>query len=164
MEINFKIIVLILGILFTGLTAGLCFTWTNAITPGIGKLADLNFLQSFQSMNRAILNRSFLIVFFGPVVLLLMNAFLHRSANPAVFWSFVLAAAIFFIGVGLITIFKNVPLNQILDNTVLENLSSIELNELRAKFEQPWNRWHMVRTVCSFTTFLLLLIGLVYNK
>ncbi len=164
MEINFKIIVLMLGILFTGLTAGLCFTWSNAITPGIGRLDDLGFLQSFQAMNRAIINRSFLITFFGPVILLFINAYLHRNAHPTTFWSFMLAAILFLIGIGLITVFKNVPLNELLDKTVLENLSTIELKELRTKFEQPWNRWHIQRTIASFTSFSLLLIGLIYSK
>jgi uncharacterized membrane protein len=164
MEINFKIIVLLLGILFTGLTAGLCFTWSNAITPGIGRLDDLGFLQSFQAMNRAIINRSFLITFFGPVVLLFINAYLHRNAHPSTFWSFLVAAFLFFIGIGLITVLKNVPLNEMLDKTVLENLSTIELKELRTKFEQPWNRWHIQRTISSFTAFSLLLIGIIYNK
>ncbi|QLG45860.1 anthrone oxygenase family protein [Costertonia aggregata] len=164
MEINFKIIVLMLGILFTGLTAGLCFTWSNAITPGIGRLDDLGFLQSFKAMNRAIINRSFLITFFGPVILLFINAYLHRNAHPTTFWSFMLAAILFFIGVGLITVFKNVPLNEMLDKTVLENLLTIELKELRTKFEQPWNRWHIQRTIASFTSFTLLIIGLIYSK
>lgn len=164
MEINFKIIVLMLGILFTGLTAGLCFTWSNAITPGIGRLDDLGFLQSFQAMNRAIINRSFLITFFGPVVLLFINAFMHWNAHPTTFWSFMLAAILFFVGIGLITVFKNVPLNELLDKTVLENLSTFELNELRTKFEKPWNRWHIQRTIASFTAFSLLLIGIIYNK
>ncbi|TMM51986.1 DUF1772 domain-containing protein [Maribacter algarum] len=164
MEINFKIIVLMLGILFTGLTAGLCFTWSNAITPGIGRLDDLGFLQSFQAMNRAIINRSFLITFFGPVILLFINAYLHRNAHPTTFWSFMLAAILFLAGIGLITVFKNVPLNEMLDKTVLESLSAIELKELRTKFEQPWNRWHIQRTIASFTSFSLLLIGLIYSK
>lgn len=164
MEINFKIIVLMLGILFTGLTAGLCFTWSNAITPGIGKLDNLGFLQAFQAMNRTIINRSFLITFFSPVVLLFVNAYLHRNAHPSTFWSFLIAAVLFFIGIGLITVFKNVPLNEILDKTVLENLSAIELKDLRTKFEQPWNRWHIQRTVTSFIAFALLLIGVIYNK
>ncbi|KAA1245421.1 DUF1772 domain-containing protein [Aquimarina sp. RZ0] len=164
MEINFKIIILILGILFTGLTAGLCFTWSNAVTPGIGRLDDLGFLQSFQAMNRAIINRSFLITFFGPVILLFINAYLHRNAHPTTFWSFMLAAILFLIGIGLITVFKNVPLNELLDKTVLENLSTIELKELRTKFEQPWNRWHIQRTIASFTSFALLLIGLIHSK
>lgn len=164
MEFKIKAVVLLLGILFTGLTAGLCFTWSNAITPGIGRLNDLTFLQSFQAMNRAILNPSFLIVFFSPVVLLSLNAFLHRNANPATFWSFLLATILFFVGVGLVTIFKNVPLNEMLDKTVLENLSTIELKDLRTKFEQPWNRWHILRTITSFAAFALLLIGIIYNK
>lgn len=153
-----------LSILFTGLTAGLCFTWSNAITPGIGRLNDFEFLQSFQAMNRAIINRSFLIVFFGPVILLFINAYLHRNTHPTTFWSFTLAAILFFLGVGLITVFKNVPLNELLDKSVLDQLSVVELKELRTKFEQPWNRWHIQRTIASFTSFCLLLIGFIYIK
>lgn len=164
MEYKIKIIVLGLGILFTGLTAGLCFTWSNAITSGIGRLDDLTFLKSFQAMNRSIINPSFLIVFFTPVVLLSVNAFLHRNAHPTTFWSFLLAAVLFFVGIGLVTILKNVPLNEMLDKTVLENLSAIELTELRTKFEKPWNRWHIQRTITSFMAFALLLIGIIYNK
>ncbi len=164
MEINLKIIVLLVSILCTGLTAGLCFTWSNAITPGIGRLDDLGFLQAFQAMNRAIINRSFLIIFFGPIVLLFINVFLHRTTNPVTFWSFTLAAILFFVGIGLVTVFKNVPLNELLDNTVLENLSALELSELRTKFEHPWNRWHIQRTIASFTSFALLLLGWVYAQ
>ncbi|WP_271766627.1 anthrone oxygenase family protein [Aquimarina algiphila] len=164
MEYKIKLIILLLGILFTGLTAGLCFNWSNTVTSGIGRLDDLTFLQSFQAMNRAIINPSFLIVFFSPVIFLSVNAFLHKNANPTTFWSFLLAAILFFAGVGLITIFKNVPLNEILDKTILENLSAIELAELRTKFEQPWNRWHIQRTITSFISFALLLIGIIFTK
>lgn len=164
MELSIKTFTLLLGTLFTGLTAGLCFTWSNAITPGIGRLDDFNFLQSFQAMNRAIINPSFLTVFFVPALLLFFNAFLHRNANPTTFWSFLLAALLFFVGIGLVTIFKNVPLNEMLDKTVLEKLSPAELKELRSKFESPWNRWHIQRTVASFTAFALLLTGLLYTK
>jgi len=164
MEFTLKTIVLTLGILFTGLTAGLCFTWSNAVTPGIGRLDNLTYLQSFQAMNRAIINRSFLIVFFGPVLLLFLNAFLYRNAHPQVFWSFLVAAILFFVGVGLVTVFKNVPLNELLDKMVLESLSDLELKTLRAEFEAPWNRWHIQRTIASFTSFALLLTGLIYLK
>ncbi|MEM9674434.1 MAG: DUF1772 domain-containing protein [Bacteroidota bacterium] len=164
MELTLKTTVLILGILFTGLTAGLCFTWSNAVTPGIGRLDNLSYLQSFQAMNRAIINRSFLIVFFGPVLLLFLNAFLHRNANPSAFWSFLVAAILFFVGIGLITVFRNVPLNEVLDKAVLESLSATELEALRTEFEAPWNRWHIQRTIASFTSFALLLTGLIYLK
>jgi uncharacterized membrane protein len=74
------------------------------------------------------------------------------------------AAVLFFVGVGLITDFKNVPLNEILDKTALESLSDFELKRLRAEFEYPWNRWHIQRTTASFTSFALLLTGLIYLK
>ena len=163
MEFKLKFIVLLLGILFTGLTAGLCFTWSNAVTPGIGRLDNLNFLKSFQAMNRAIINGKFLIVFFGPVILLFVNTYLFKGNNIS-FWLFLIAAILFFIGIGLVTIFGNVPLNEVLDKSNLEALSNIELQELRNKFEQPWNRWHTIRTLSSLGAFVFLIIGVFYSK
>ena len=49
-------IILASAILLTGLMAGIFFTWSNAVKPGIGKLSDLEYLRSLQSMNRVILN------------------------------------------------------------------------------------------------------------
>jgi len=161
--VNFKIIILILSILFTGLTAGLCFTWSNAVTPGIGRLDNIGFLKAFQAMNRAIINGKFMIVFMGPTVLLFLNTYLFKNTNT-VFWLFLAAAILFFVGVGLVTVFGNVPLNEILDASNLGLLSKLELQELRDKFEQPWNRWHTIRTVSSFMSFLLLLVGILYSK
>ena len=163
MEVNFKIIILILSILFTGLTAGLCFTWSNAVTPGIGRLDNIGFLKAFQAMNRAIINGKFMIVFMGPTVLLFLTTYLFRNTNT-VFWLFLVAAILFFVGVGLVTVFGNVPLNEILDASNLGLLSKLELQELRDKFEQPWNRWHTIRTASSFISFLLLLVGILYSK
>lgn len=163
MEINYKIIVLILSILFTGLTAGLCFTWFNAVTPGIGRLDNLSFLKAFQAMNRAIINSQFIIIFMGPTILLFVNAVLFRTNNTT-FWLFLIAAIIFFIGIGLLTVFGNVPLNEMLDNSNLESLSKLELQTLRNKFENPWNRWHTLRTASSITSFSLLIVGTLYLK
>ena len=163
MEINFKIIILILSVLFTGLSAGLCFTWTNAVTPGIGRLDNISFLKAFQAMNRAIINGQFMIVFMGPTILLFVNTYLFRY-NSTAFWIFLVAAILFFVGVGLVTVFGNVPLNEILDKSNLEALSKVELQELRNKFEQPWNRLHMIRTLSSLISFVLLITGILYSK
>lgn len=164
MEFSIKTTVLLISILFTGLTAGLCFTWSNAVTPGIGKLNDITFLQSFQAMNRTIINLSFLTVFFGPTILLFLNVYFFKDSNPNVFCSFLLAAILYFVGVGLVTVFKNVPLNEILDKTVLETTTREGLKDLRGVFEKSWNRWHMIRTVTSLTSFALLLIGIIHAK
>lgn len=163
MEFKLKFIVLIFSILFTGLTAGLCFTWSNAVAPGIGRLDNLTFLKSFQSMNRVIINGKFIIVFFAPVILLFLNTYLFKGNNTS-FWLFLIASILFFVGIGLVTIFGNVPLNEVLDKSNLDALSKVELQELRNKFEQPWNRWHIIRTLSSFSAFVLLIIGILYSK
>ena len=164
MEFNLKLTVLLFGIVCTGLTAGLCFTWTNAITTGLSKVDDITFLKSFQAINRTILNPTFFIVFLSPVFTLFINAFLHRNSNSTSFRLFLVAAILFFVGVGLVTVFKNVPLNEILDKAALENLSEVDLKKLRIQFENSWKQWHLVRTITSFIAFVLLLIGLTINK
>ncbi|MGB5499498.1 MAG: DUF1772 domain-containing protein [Maribacter sp.] len=150
-------------VLLTGLSAGLCFTWTNAITPGIGRLDDFGYLQSFQQMNRTILNPTFFIVFFGPLLLGIINLFVMRGASSSFIWLLGFAVLIYFLGVVLVTIFGNVPLNGLLDNTDLGIATIDELRQVREKFEIRWNRLHSIRTFASFISFLLLIISLSQN-
>ncbi len=159
-SLNFdtQTLVLLLTTLFTGLTAGLCFTWTNAVTPGIGQLVDMGYLRSFQEMNRAIINPTFMIVFFGPFFLHIANVFLLRTSSSTIIWMVLVSSALYIIGVVLVTIFGNVPLNELLDKTDLAQASLEELQLLRDKFEIKWNRLHLVRTISSILSFLILLI------
>ena len=53
------------AILLIGGTTGLCFTWGNAVTPGIGQLDDLGYLLAFRKINPSAENPFFFIVFFG---------------------------------------------------------------------------------------------------
>jgi len=161
MELSIKLSTLVLTILFTGLSAGLCFTWSNAVTTGIGRLDDLGYLSAFQQMNRTILNPMFFIVFFGPLPLDLVNIYLFKSASSTIIWLLILATVIYFLGVVLITIFGNVPLNEMLDKTNLGSASIEELKSLRDAFENKWNRLHQIRIISSGISFLLLLISLI---
>lgn len=163
MVLTFENIGIIALILLTGLSAGLCFTWTNAITPGIGNLDNYGYLSAFQQMNRTILNPLFIIVFFGPFFLSLINLYAFRNASSSMIWLLILATAIYFLGVVLVTIFGNVPLNEILDKTDLRSASNENLKTLREAFEVKWNRLHSIRTATSIISFLLLIISLVQN-
>jgi len=160
MEITIENIGITALILLTGLSAGLCFTWSNAITPGIGRLNDPDYLMSFQQMNRTIINPLFLLVFFGPSIVGAINLYLFKNAPSPLIWPLILGIAIYFFGVVLVTIFGNVPLNEVLDKTDLNSASIEELRQLRERFEVKWNRLHLIRTLSSIISFLLLLIGL----
>ena len=164
MTFNLETVMIYITIILTGLTAGLCFTWTNAVVPGIGQLDNLGFLQAFQQMNRVIINPAFIIVFFGPFISSTILVYLKYQNPDKQFWIFVIAASIFTLGVVFVTIFKNVPLNEILDTIDLAAASTEDLKALRQKFEIPWKQWHLVRSISSFIAFVLLLVGLLLTN
>ena len=150
----------ILLVLVTGLSAGLCFTWLNAVTPGIGNLDNQGYLNAFQQMNRTIINPMFFIVFFGPFFLSLITLYVNRNTSNTILWLLIIATLIYFIGVLLVTIFGNEPLNEILENTNLASATIEELDTLRKTFEVKWNQFHLIRTITSIVSFLLIIITL----
>jgi len=78
-----QLIVLFLATMSTGLMAGIFFTWTNAVTPGIGKLKDIEYLSALQSMNRVILNPAFYLVFICPILTLPLTTILNYNSQSS---------------------------------------------------------------------------------
>jgi uncharacterized membrane protein len=156
-----KLILLIIATLLTGLSAGLCFTWTNNVTTGIGRLDNLGYLQAFQEMNRVIINPSFMVVFFGSFILQIATVFMFKSTPSSFLIHIITASILYFLGVVLVTIFGNVPLNELLDKTNLAQASLEDLQHLRNHFEANWNRLHLIRTITSIGAFLLLLTSVL---
>ena len=75
-------IILATAILLSGLMAGIFFTWSNAVKPGIGKLSDLEYLRALQSMNRVILNKAFIGIFLGSVIAVALVPVFHFKLFP----------------------------------------------------------------------------------
>lgn len=161
MSYSLHSIVLIIAVIITGLSAGLCFTWGNAITPGISKLNNLQYLSAFQAMNRSIINPTFMVVFFGPILVQVWSAIQASGQSNQQFWLITVAAVLYFAGLILVTIFGNVPLNEMLDATHLDSVNTNQLKTLRTQFEGPWNLYHSIRTLSALIAFILLTIGLL---
>ena len=158
-----KTIVLLFFTLLTGLLAGVFFTWTNAITPGIGRLNDIDYLQAFQHMNRTILNPLFYIVITGPLLLSFVAVFLYKANTGFVLRLLSATAIIYFLGVFIVTILGNIPLNDLLDKTDLKIISVEGAKSLRDRFETKWNNLHLIRTISSSTSFLLLIVACLFR-
>ncbi len=162
-NINIETVILLFATLLTGLLAGVFFTWNNAITRGIGRLNDVSYLNAFQQMNRTILNPLFYIVFMGPLLLSAAATYVYK-ANPAyILWMLILATVIYFLGVFIVTILGNIPLNKMLDKTNLADISLEDARNLRDKFETKWNKLHLIRTISSTTSFLLLILTCLFR-
>ncbi|MBE0570416.1 MAG: DUF1772 domain-containing protein [Ignavibacteriaceae bacterium] len=157
-------ILLVITTLFTGLMAGLFYSWSISVTPGLAKLGDEKYLSAFQSMNRAIINPSFLIVFMGLVILLiLLSYFSYNSPTPVQFWYVLSATVLYLAGVMLVTFLGNIPLNNTLEALKIETMSAEQMASFRLAFESKWNTFNTIRTICSSLSFLSLVIACTYN-
>ncbi len=160
MEISIRISTLFLAILLTGLSAGLFYAWEVSVIPGTKRIPDRSYLETMQSINRAILNPAFFIIFFGSLLFLLSGSYMqYRAAVNLSFWFMLGATLTYLIGTFGVTVFGNVPMNEALDAVNLNDLNIESLKSTRMAYEGKWNQWHRVRTVFSVLAFVLSLLA-----
>lgn len=153
------------AILLTGLLAGLFYGYDCSVIKGLGNLQDEVYLQSFQSINKAIQNPYFFISFVGILLVLPVSSWLsYSNSNLASFYLLLSATLIYFIGVFGVTIFGNVPLNEQLANFSISTATEAEISAMRQTFEKPWNTYHTIRTIASIISFGLAILSLIKQK
>ncbi|RIV38853.1 anthrone oxygenase family protein [Micromonospora radicis] len=159
--------VLVGAIFSTGLVAGLFFAYACSVMPGLGATDDRTLVGTMQSINRKILNGWFLSVFLGGPVLVAVAVVGHfgagagagAGAGGAVLGWLVAALVGQLVTVG-VTMRCNVPLNNLLD--AAGSVDGItDLAAVRRRFERPWVRWNLVRTVSSVAAFACLIGALL---
>lgn len=149
---------LLFSALASGLIAGLFYSYSCSVNPGLGALSDSDYLAAMQSINRAILNPVFFFSFIGTLLLLLVSTYQHFGTGSR-FYILVAATLVYAIGTFGVTVAGNVPLNDALDKINLTATSSQELAAHRLRFEVPWNKLHAVRTWASILSFILVLLA-----
>jgi uncharacterized membrane protein len=153
---------LIIATTITGLMAGLFYSWSVSVTPGIGRLGDREYLASFQAMNRAIVNPVFLICFLGAALLLPICTFMNYGQTVSNRFWFLLGASLFYIGgVIVITFAGNIPLNNALDRFDIARSSAEQMAALRAQFENRWNTLNHIRSVAATIALTLAILACV---
>lgn len=158
-------IVLVFTTLSSGLIAGLFYSWSISVTPGLAKINDQNYLQAFQSMNRAILNPVFFIFFMGLVILLVLLSYIYYSSPASQQFYLILSATILYLtGVMAVTIFGNVPMNNTLEALQIDSMSPEHMEAFRRGFEKKWNKLNTIRTFFSSFSFILLITACIQNS
>ncbi|MCW3818843.1 DUF1772 domain-containing protein [Micromonospora sp. DR5-3] len=147
--------VLVAATLLAGLMAGLFFAYSCSVMPGLAATDDRSFVQTMQWINRRILNGWFLTAFLGSMVLIVAAVALHYADGPVLVWT---GAALVLYGATLvITMRWNVPLNDQLDRAGPAD----DPAAIRERFEAPWVRWNLARTITSVAAFGCLIGALV---
>jgi len=158
-------LVQIITVLLTGLVAGLFYSYACSVTGALGRLSDREYIMAFQSINHAILNAWFFASFMGSMIALPLATWLsYRTAIDASFWWLLSATILYVIGVFGVTIFGNIPLNNMLEHFNINTASPQELLSLRERFENPWNKLNLIRTVAAILSFLLAVLSLLKIK
>lgn len=142
--------------------AGLFFSWTISVIPGLAKLEDKSYLEAMQSLNRAILNPAFFIVFLGSMLALPLVTFMeYKSGNNKRFYLFIIASVIYLIGSIGVTFLGNVPINNQLEALDLSTIESEQLKTFRTGFESKWNNLNLIRTLSSVASLGLFLLAIL---
>jgi len=156
---------LFITILFSGLIAGLLYGYSCSVNNGLKNLADNEYLKAMQSINVAIQNPLFFIVFMGLLILFPFLSYrVYSVSNVNSFYLVVASAVIYFIGVFGVTILGNVPLNERLARFDIPGASLKEISAMRQVFEKPWNNYHAIRTIASILSFGLTIVALIKQK
>ncbi|MEO8109747.1 MAG: DUF1772 domain-containing protein [Ginsengibacter sp.] len=157
-------IILAITTTLSAIMAGLFFSYSFSVVPGLGKLANIDYLKAMQSINREIQNPLFFICFFGTIISLPLITFLNYSERQLSFWLLLSATSFYYIGVFGVTIFGNVPLNNQLEKFNLSNATTAAISALRARFENRWNSLNNIRTACSIISLVLMVCVCIMNK
>jgi uncharacterized membrane protein len=155
-------IILVITATTTALMAGLFYAWSCSVMLGFARLSDKEFVSVMQKTNRTIQNPVFFTAFFGALIFLPISAFLHYNESN-LFWLLLAATVTYLIGTFGVTIFGNVPLNNILDRFDLDSATEEETAQQRMNFEKRWNNLNTIRTVTS-TIATILVVTACLNK
>ena len=164
-QTNFIKPLLFTTVLFSGLVAGLLYAYSCSVNLGLKSLPDAAYLKAMQSINAAIQNPLFFISFMGLLLLYPVSCwrlFLLPAGSPA--YLMLAATVVYFILVLGTTIFGNVPLNEQLAKFDISSASPDALAAMRNAFEQPWNNYHLVRTIAAIISFGLAILSVMKHK
>lgn len=158
-------LILIITAMLLALIAGLFYSYSCSVNPGLKQLGDSEYIGAMQSINRAILNPLFFLSFMGTILFLPISTFLSFTTWDSPKFLLVLGALIVYAcGTFGVTMFGNVPLNDALDAFDLKNATPEAISMARKNFEIPWNNLHLVRTVASVISLLLMIISLTLQS
>src|SRR6266404_947811 len=141
-----------------GLMAGIFFAFSAFVMTALGRLPPPAGIAAMQSINAAILNPLFFVVFFGTAVLCLLAAVaaIVEWPLPEAFY-LIAGSVLYLVGALLVTMQRNVPLNLALDRS---NPESAEGALLWLRYLRVWTAWNHVRTVASLAAMAAFILAL----
>jgi uncharacterized membrane protein len=153
-------VVLVISTLLAGLSAGVFFAYSTSVMLALGRADDRTFVDVMQKINTSILNGWFLTAYVGARLAVIVAVLLHLPSAHRGPLPWLIAGAVLYGIVVVVTAGLNIPLNDQLD-AAGPAAAIADPAAVRHAFEASWNRWNTVRTVSSAGALLSLAIALV---
>ncbi|MCK9923865.1 DUF1772 domain-containing protein [Frankia sp. AgPm24] len=154
----------LIGALVTvGLMAGLYFAYSCSVMPGLRHADDRTFVTTMQTINDAIQNGWFFLVFLGALLFTGVSGLTQLGGGHRATLGWIAAGFVLY-GLTIVTTGAvNVPLNNDLSH-VGQPGGPTDLAAARAAFETTWVRWNLVRTASATAAFACLTWALVLHS
>ena len=144
-----------------GLMAGVYFTFSVFVMQSLDALERPAGMIAMQSINRIILKSAFLPLFFtSSLACLFLAVFGAMQWGAPGAWQMMTGGALYLVGMLVVTMIGNVPLNNALEAT---DANGPEGEGMWRRYMQRWLPWNHVRTV-SCTVSLILLISAIAER
>lgn len=147
-------VALLVALVLCGLSAGFFYTYESSVTPGLAGVDDTTYVLTFQSINEAVRNPGFGIVFFGSVPAIAMAVAVSWRATQGVPRALMAAALPLYVAGMAVTVTGNVGLND--DLAEVTPVTPAAAAEARDDFEDDWNRLNLLRALAFGASFAAL--------
>jgi len=142
----------------SGLVAGIFYAFSSFVMRALGRVPAAHGMEVMQTINVVVINRSFMLVFFGTALLccgLLIAAYLRWHDGDGRL--LLLGSLLYLVGTIGVTMVFNVPLN---DALAAAKPDSAESAPLWAHYRERWTMWNTVRTVVPAAAMVLFILAL----
>lgn len=141
-----------------GVMAGVYFAFSAFVMTALGRIDQAGGIAAMNAINTDILKSLFMPLFFCTSLASLMLAVLatihwsHAGAGTTL-----AGGVLYVVGMFMVTIFFNVPLNDALAAADPSNSAS---NALWQRYLSEWTKWNHIRTVASAAASALFVVAL----
>ncbi|MEO0511046.1 MAG: anthrone oxygenase family protein [Verrucomicrobiota bacterium] len=154
---------LVFAALSTTMVAGLVFTFSTVVMPGISNLDDRGFVRAFQVIDGIIQDGQLLFgfVWVGSILSLFavsIMGFWQLDGLPQ--WLLFAANLLYIAGVQAPTFKVNVPHNNRLQAVPVAQSNDAAVTAARQRFEATWNRSNHFRTTIATVVSIILILVL----
>src|SRR5262245_43157101 len=141
-----------------GLVAGIFFAFSAFIMAALGRLSPEGGISAMQSINVAVLNPVFFLVFFGTAIAALILAIAAFAGwSPSRSPCLLAGAMLYLAGTIFVTMAFNVPLNNRLAAT---GAKSTEGATIWKTYLSAWTAWNHVRTIAALAACASFILAL----